>query len=169
MSLPFCLIFFSQWLATDADAFYTFSVVEFSTPDEAQKAIRDLNDQTLLGRPLFIREVRFVSSALFITLLTALLYRIVRRMLVTELLLSLDVQGMLAPVQRSKEAVADSEEVAEGLEEGLEEGMEEGMLQLPLLPPLPDLVVTCSCKGFVHLFSPFLSIVLPRSFVSSSP
>ncbi|KAM0755102.1 RNA-binding domain-containing protein [Meredithblackwellia eburnea MCA 4105] len=33
-------------------------VVEYSTPDEAQKAIRELNDQTLLGRPLFIREDR---------------------------------------------------------------------------------------------------------------
>ncbi|ORY92534.1 hypothetical protein BCR35DRAFT_297981 [Leucosporidium creatinivorum] len=33
-------------------------VVEFSTPDEAQKAIRELSDQTLLGRPLFIREDR---------------------------------------------------------------------------------------------------------------
>lgn len=34
------------------------SVVEFSAPEEAQKAIRELSDQTLLGRPLFIREVR---------------------------------------------------------------------------------------------------------------
>lgn len=34
------------------------SVVEFSSPQEAQRAIRDLNDQTLMGRPLFIREVR---------------------------------------------------------------------------------------------------------------
>lgn len=43
------------------------SVVEFSSPDEAQKAIRELNDQTLLGRPLFIREVRcpLPSSPLF--------------------------------------------------------------------------------------------------------
>ena len=34
------------------------SVVEFSQPEEAQRAIRELNDQQLLGRPLFIREVR---------------------------------------------------------------------------------------------------------------
>jgi hypothetical protein len=33
------------------------SVVEFATRDEAQKAIRDLNDQVLLGRSVFIREV----------------------------------------------------------------------------------------------------------------
>lgn len=33
-------------------------VVEFSAPEEAQKAIRDLSDKTLLGRPLFIREDR---------------------------------------------------------------------------------------------------------------
>ncbi|GAA5861935.1 hypothetical protein JCM3774_001357 [Rhodotorula dairenensis] len=33
-------------------------VVEFSKPEEAQRAIRELNDQQLLGRPLFIREDR---------------------------------------------------------------------------------------------------------------
>ena len=33
------------------------SVVEFAEPEEAQKAIRELSDKTLLGRPLFIREV----------------------------------------------------------------------------------------------------------------
>ncbi|GAA5903696.1 hypothetical protein JCM6882_003389 [Rhodosporidiobolus microsporus] len=33
-------------------------VVEFSEPEEAQRAIRELNDQQLLGRPLFIREDR---------------------------------------------------------------------------------------------------------------
>ena len=40
------------------DRCYQFcSVVEFSQPEEAQKAIRDLSDQQLLGRPVFIREV----------------------------------------------------------------------------------------------------------------
>ena len=44
------------------DRCYQFcSVVEFSQPEEAQKAIRDLSDQQLLGRPVFIREVRFPS------------------------------------------------------------------------------------------------------------
>ncbi|POY71740.1 hypothetical protein BMF94_5101 [Rhodotorula taiwanensis] len=33
-------------------------VVEFSKPEEAQRAIRELSDQQLLGRPLFIREDR---------------------------------------------------------------------------------------------------------------
>ncbi|GAA6051354.1 hypothetical protein JCM3770_004498 [Rhodotorula araucariae] len=33
-------------------------VVEFSQPEEAQRAIRELSDQQLLGRPLFIREDR---------------------------------------------------------------------------------------------------------------
>ncbi|KAL8286877.1 hypothetical protein RQP46_003883 [Phenoliferia psychrophenolica] len=33
-------------------------VVEYETPEQAQKAIRELSDQTLLGRPLFIREDR---------------------------------------------------------------------------------------------------------------
>ncbi|KAJ3334358.1 hypothetical protein HDU76_000051 [Blyttiomyces sp. JEL0837] len=33
-------------------------VVEFSTPEEAQKAIKELNDTPLMGRPVFIREDR---------------------------------------------------------------------------------------------------------------
>ena len=32
-------------------------VVEFSQPEEAQRAIRELSDTPLLGRPVFIREV----------------------------------------------------------------------------------------------------------------
>jgi RNA recognition motif-containing protein len=45
---------FSAWkLQAERDG----SVVEFSTREEAQKAIRELNDQVLLGRSLFIREV----------------------------------------------------------------------------------------------------------------
>jgi len=44
-----------------------FSVVEFSQPEEAQKAIRDLSDQQLLGRPVFIREVSFSPSFLYIS------------------------------------------------------------------------------------------------------
>lgn len=34
-----------------------FSIVEFSAPDEAQKAIKELSDTPLLGRTVFIREV----------------------------------------------------------------------------------------------------------------
>lgn len=49
-------------LVTDLRVCY--SVVEFSSPDEAQKAIKDLSDQTLLGRPLFIREVRLFQRHL---------------------------------------------------------------------------------------------------------
>lgn len=37
------------------------SIVEFTTPEEAQRAIKELSDTPLLGRPVFIREV----SALF--------------------------------------------------------------------------------------------------------
>ncbi|GAA5856004.1 hypothetical protein JCM9279_003371, partial [Rhodotorula babjevae] len=37
-------------------------VVEFSQPEEAQRAIRELNDQQLLGRPVFIREDREESA-----------------------------------------------------------------------------------------------------------
>ncbi|GAA5908232.1 hypothetical protein JCM8208_000352 [Rhodotorula glutinis] len=37
-------------------------VVEFSQPEEAQRAIRELNDQQLLGRPVFVREDREESA-----------------------------------------------------------------------------------------------------------
>ncbi|TNY23469.1 hypothetical protein DMC30DRAFT_414157 [Rhodotorula diobovata] len=37
-------------------------VVEFSQPEEAQRAIRELNDQQLLGRPVFVREDREDSA-----------------------------------------------------------------------------------------------------------
>ncbi|KAI9328836.1 hypothetical protein BDR26DRAFT_808192, partial [Obelidium mucronatum] len=33
-------------------------VVEFSTPDEADRAIRELNDTSLMGRQVFVREDR---------------------------------------------------------------------------------------------------------------
>lgn len=33
------------------------SIVEFSNQEDAQRAIRELSEQTLLGRPVFIREV----------------------------------------------------------------------------------------------------------------
>jgi len=33
-------------------------VVEYRTPEDARQAIRTLNDTDLLGRPVFIREVR---------------------------------------------------------------------------------------------------------------
>lgn len=32
-------------------------IVEYSSPDEAQKAIKELSDTPLLGRSVFIREV----------------------------------------------------------------------------------------------------------------
>lgn len=38
-------------------------VVEFSKPEEAQRAIRELSDQQLLGRPIFIREVRLLTRS----------------------------------------------------------------------------------------------------------
>lgn len=55
VTLPFTLTTLSK---LTLDRCYQFcSVVEFSQPEEAQKAIRDLSDQQLLGRPVFIREV----------------------------------------------------------------------------------------------------------------
>ena len=33
------------------------SIVEFSSQEDAQRAVRELSEQPLLGRPVFIREV----------------------------------------------------------------------------------------------------------------
>lgn len=38
------------------------SVVEYSNPEDAQRAIAELNDKTLMGRPLFIREVSTAAT-----------------------------------------------------------------------------------------------------------
>jgi len=34
-------------------------IVEFASQEDSQRAIRELSEQPLLGRPVFIREVRF--------------------------------------------------------------------------------------------------------------
>ena len=34
-----------------------YSIVEFASSEDAQRAIRELSEQLLLGRPVFIREV----------------------------------------------------------------------------------------------------------------
>src|SRR3954471_8159871 len=41
------------------------SIVEFASQEDAQRAIRELSEVTLLGRPVFIREAGFIvrSSA----------------------------------------------------------------------------------------------------------
>jgi len=41
------------------------SIVEYSSPDEAQKAIKELSDTPLLGRPVFIREVSDTTPQYF--------------------------------------------------------------------------------------------------------
>ena len=33
-------------------------IVEFASQEDSQRAIRELSEQPLLGRPVFIREVR---------------------------------------------------------------------------------------------------------------
>jgi hypothetical protein len=35
-----------------------FRIVEFASQEDSQRAIRELSEQALLGRPVFIREVR---------------------------------------------------------------------------------------------------------------
>lgn len=37
------------------------SIVEFASLEDAQRAIRELSEQPLLGRPVFIREVSHTS------------------------------------------------------------------------------------------------------------
>ena len=49
-------------VASGAPTFHTLmfligSIVEFSSPEDAQRSIRELSEQPLLGRPVFIREV----------------------------------------------------------------------------------------------------------------
>lgn len=46
-------------LSTDIPALR--SIIEFATRDDAQRAITEFTDKTLLGRPIFIREVRSPS------------------------------------------------------------------------------------------------------------
>ena len=37
-------------------------IVEYTTAEEAKRAIEQLSDQTLMGRPVFVREVSKVDS-----------------------------------------------------------------------------------------------------------
>ena len=43
-----------------------FSIVEFASQEDSQRAIRELSEQSLLGRPVFIREVRQILLNYFI-------------------------------------------------------------------------------------------------------
>jgi hypothetical protein len=40
---------------------YISSIVEFGNPEDAQRAVRELSEMTLLGRPVYIREVTLTS------------------------------------------------------------------------------------------------------------
>lgn len=44
------------------------SIVEFSTPDEAQRAIKELSDTPLMGRQVFVREVSRLQGRRFTAL-----------------------------------------------------------------------------------------------------
>jgi RNA recognition motif-containing protein len=39
-----------------------FRIVEFASHEDSQRAIRELSEQPLLGRPVFIREVSFIHA-----------------------------------------------------------------------------------------------------------
>jgi RNA recognition motif-containing protein len=47
------------------------SIVEFASPEDAQRAVRELSEQPLLGRPVFIREVLFHDTSILGTWLTS--------------------------------------------------------------------------------------------------
>ncbi|KAG8682229.1 hypothetical protein FRC09_016932, partial [Ceratobasidium sp. 395] len=49
-------VVFAEVLVTPTGVSKGCGIVEFSTHDEAQRAIRDLSETPLLGRPIFIRE-----------------------------------------------------------------------------------------------------------------
>lgn len=49
-------VFFILWLLLDAK-WVIVSIVEFASQEDSQRAIRELSEQPLLGRPVFIREV----------------------------------------------------------------------------------------------------------------
>ncbi|KAG9127342.1 hypothetical protein FRC07_014752 [Ceratobasidium sp. 392] len=51
-------VVFAEVLVTPTGVSKGCGIVEFSTHDEAQRAIRDLSETPLLGRPIFIREDR---------------------------------------------------------------------------------------------------------------
>jgi hypothetical protein len=55
----------------------SFSIVEFASQEDSQRAIRELSEQPLLGRPVFIREVRIVLL-LFCSVILNMRHRIVK-------------------------------------------------------------------------------------------
>ena len=44
-------------LRYQSHAYLQSSIVEFASPEDSQRAIRELSEVPLLGRPVFIREV----------------------------------------------------------------------------------------------------------------
>ena len=47
----------SFFLSLKTRLIYLYSIVEFASQEDAQRAVRELSEQPLLGRPVFIREV----------------------------------------------------------------------------------------------------------------
>ncbi|KAF7789687.1 hypothetical protein EIP86_000633 [Pleurotus ostreatoroseus] len=52
-------VLFAEVLITPTGISKGCGIVEFASSEDAQRAIRELSEQPLLGRPVFIREVRF--------------------------------------------------------------------------------------------------------------
>lgn len=54
------------------------SIVEFASQEDSQRAIRELSETPLLGRPVFIREVRSIPDQFENEFLTNVTCRIAR-------------------------------------------------------------------------------------------
>lgn len=137
---------------------HQLSVVEFATRDDAQKAIRDLNDTTLMGRPLFIREVRhrFLFPFKRSPVLTYYSFnnRTVKRKPVTEPLLFQDVRGTtdleLSVDLLAEEDLEDRDEVDS--KAGSRADSREGSNKVDSKDLLRARGVTCTFKAYVRLF-----------------
>jgi hypothetical protein len=51
-------VLFAEVLVTPTGVSKGCGIVEFASPEDAQRAIRELSEVAMLGRPVFIREVR---------------------------------------------------------------------------------------------------------------
>jgi RNA recognition motif-containing protein len=54
------------------------SIVEFASQEDAQRAIRELSETALLGRPVFIREVCYLLHPITYDLFTYLITKLLR-------------------------------------------------------------------------------------------
>lgn len=64
LRVSFCFVFLGARVYTYGSFGPSFRLVEFANREDAQRAIRELTEQPLIGRPVFIREVSFTDASL---------------------------------------------------------------------------------------------------------